>query len=323
MCNLTFYYHSYLFCIFTFHFTFFSGKPIVLEVVGSSNTSNGETTSRKMEKRRWTQNEVPFEIDYSEFNSTPIYVIFQAMHELQQYTCLKFRPRKAQDMNFVKIINNEQCTSKIGMMGGEQHVKLNTSTCINRGSIIHELGHAIGFFHEQSRPDRDRYITIIPENIEPGDMHNVKKINNIDTYGLPYDYTSLFHYSGRVMSKNDQISIKTKDPYFQNVIGRTRSLSYYDVNLGNLMYNCSQHCDPGIRCPSYGFLGKDCKCWCPGNRVQMCDGSETIVVQDPEFPTDEFCQTLRRSCVSWNTRGECTDDKTHCPMYCDYCEQLQ
>ena len=60
----------------------------------------------------------------------------------------------------------------------------------------HELGHALGFFHEHQRWDRDRYVTILYENIKPGrelDYDWVAKTNWIvNTSG--YDYWSIMHY---------------------------------------------------------------------------------------------------------------------------------
>ncbi|CAG5124336.1 unnamed protein product, partial [Candidula unifasciata] len=97
--------------------------------------------------------------------------------------------------------------------------------CMNRQTILHEIGHAIGFYHEHKRPDRDQYITVLEENIKDNKRYNFEKSNEIDTYGLPYDYTSIMHY-------------KENDPYFQNIIGNTQGLSNYDIQLANLMYNC-------------------------------------------------------------------------------------
>ena len=54
----------------------------------------------------------------------------------------------------------------IGHQGGRQQVSLGNG-CETKGVAIHEVMHALGFFPEQSRRDRDSYIRIMWNNI-PG-----------------------------------------------------------------------------------------------------------------------------------------------------------
>ncbi len=75
--------------------------------------------------------------------------------------------------------------------------------CNSVGIVIHEIGHALGFWHEQSRPDRDRYVRVNFDNIKSKLEGNFmrRKDFHIDNQGSHYDYGSIMHYSETAFSK--------------------------------------------------------------------------------------------------------------------------
>src|SRR5207244_10120856 len=117
-------------------------------------------------------------------------------------TPLTFVPRTNQTnyLKFARAAAAFTCNSYVGMQGGEQPVNLGDS-CTDF-AVIHELGHAIGFWHEQSRNDRDQYVQVHFENVA------LACVYNYDTYGArgreasPYDYASAMHYYPYAYSRN-------------------------------------------------------------------------------------------------------------------------
>lgn len=69
------------------------------------------------------------------------------------------------------------------------------------GIVVHEIGHAIGFTHEQSRPDRDSYVTINSHNVIRTHIANFLKYSSaqVVSLGVAYDYSSDMHYGPKVI----------------------------------------------------------------------------------------------------------------------------
>lgn len=68
------------------------------------------------------------------------------------------------------------------------------------GTPIHEIGHALGLLHEQSRPDRDSFVQLLLQNVQPGAENNFDKWDYVSatTYNVNYDYGSVMHYGATV-----------------------------------------------------------------------------------------------------------------------------
>jgi hypothetical protein len=92
-----------------------------------------------------------------------------AIADYHRLTCIRFVPYNGQSKNFLAITNkNTGCWSSVGMINnGRQELNLQAPGCLTtKGTPIHELLHALGHYHEQSRPDRNKYVVINTGNIK-------------------------------------------------------------------------------------------------------------------------------------------------------------
>lgn len=115
-------------------------------------------------------------------------------------------------------------------------VSLSRLGCVYYGIVEHELNHALGFYHEHTRSDRDQYVTINWENIDPKmqSNFNLQKTNNLNTL---YDYSSVMHYGKTAFSVNGQDTI-TPIPDPSVKIGQRNELSAIDILRINTLYKC-------------------------------------------------------------------------------------
>jgi Astacin (Peptidase family M12A) len=185
------------------------------------------------ERFRWPGGVVPYEIDPA---LTGRERITGAIAHWEQQTRIRFVERTAanadQHPDYVRFVPGDGCASHVGRQGGGQDITVGPAC--TKGNLIHELFHAVGGWHEQSREDRDKFVTIQWANIKAGHEHNFNQhIADGDDVG-PYDYDSIMHYPRTAFSSNGQDTIVPTQEGAQ--IGQRNGLSAGDIAAVSWMY---------------------------------------------------------------------------------------
>ncbi|MBC7926065.1 MAG: hypothetical protein H7039_10460 [Bryobacteraceae bacterium] len=141
---------------------------------------------------------------------------------------------RTNEENYIRFVPRDGvCSSFVGMLGREQAINLGTNC--STGNIIHEIGHAVGMFHEQSRNDRDLWMQLLPENVDQRQLGNFEQVlsSGLDTGG--YDYGSVMHYAVSDFSRNGTPGLRSIPAGIP--VGQREGLSPADVDAIRRLYS--------------------------------------------------------------------------------------
>ncbi|CAF1523424.1 unnamed protein product [Rotaria sp. Silwood1] len=135
---------------------------------------------------KWSGGIVPYEFS-SGYTTVQQNTIKAAMATISSATnnCIKFVPRGSNPV-WLRIYPGQGTKDS-----GAQDVSLQQPGCVYEYVAIHEFLHALGFAHEQTRPDRDKYVTVYPENIITG-VNGGFSCGTDGLFANPFDASSYF-----------------------------------------------------------------------------------------------------------------------------------
>ncbi|AZA80605.1 hypothetical protein C1637_12795 [Chryseobacterium lactis] len=209
---------------------FFQGDIVLTDqqLAGDNSANKGGATLS-----RWPGGKIYYTVA-SNMGSINANKITSAVSEYNTKTNVQWIPRTNQT-NYVQFIfgssSGADGWANIGYQGGKQTISLDQY--ISVGSVIHEMGHAVGLYHEHARKDRDQYVSIQWNNIQDGQAYNFNIYNSGTDIGV-FNINSVMMYWPNSYSKNGQPTIKRADN--TNFTYNRNGFTTGDINTINAMY---------------------------------------------------------------------------------------
>ena len=170
-------------------------------------------------------------------------LLLQAMSEITNATGIRFTPWSSSLGNdYIEFLTCEwgNYSNSIGRKQGKQEVGIEIFG--SKGTILHEIGHALGLYHEQSRADRDNHIIVLWENIEQ-DRQSLFQFATYVEQNRPgrdkgnFDFNSIMLYDSYSFTRNGQPTMIKRD---SSTFSANRSgLSEGDILSLSALYSTS------------------------------------------------------------------------------------